>query len=109
MMTREAALEIAAKILGGEHPHTLHAKVLIAYAEELRAGSAGPALDRILEQAGKRLPPDDPTARLTLHDVEAQLCTRHLLGYTSDERIAIRDRRASSEWWMHADDQSSCA
>lgn len=108
-MARDEALERASEILAAGGPtFAMAARALIEYAAELRAGSTSPALDRILEQAGKRLPPDDPSQRLTLHDVEARPCWGHgAIG--KEARIAIRDRRTSSQWWMHADDQSACA
>ena len=96
-MTRDEALELASTTLSQENPNSLRARVLVEYAAEVRAGTA----------PGKRLPPEDPTTRLTLHDVEAGLCTKHAA--LNAWRIQIRDRRTPTAWWMHADDQSTCA
>jgi hypothetical protein len=108
MMSRDDALERASTILAADGPtFAMHARALVEYAAELRLTTAAPVIDRILEQASKRLPPEDPATRLTLHDVEAGTCFVHQPG--GGWRVRIRDRRASSDWWMHADDQSTCA
>lgn len=110
MMSRNDALERASTILAADGPtFAMHARALVEYAAELRLTTAAPVIDRILEQASKRLPPEDPAARLTLHDVEVGICRDHEAIDPLVIRMRIRDRRASSQWWMHADDQSTCA
>jgi hypothetical protein len=95
MMSRDDALERASTILAADGPtFAMHARALIEYAAELRLTTAAP---------------EDPTVRLTLHDVEVGICRDHEGIDPLVIRMRIRDRRASSDWWMHADDQSTCA
>jgi hypothetical protein len=103
-MDAEEAINHAIDLLmrGPDHKQ---ANVWVAIAAELRAQDTGPALARLLGQVKSQLPPEDPTSRLTLHDVEAKSCDHS--ASIHPPRIAIR-RIGSQGWWMHADDHTNC-
>lgn len=80
MISRDEALSEALAAL--DNRTSQRALAFIALAAELR------------EQ------PTSPELRLTLHDVEARICEHEL--------FSVRDRRASTSWWLHVDGQTSC-
>ena len=81
MISRDEVLANAIEALGNSE--ITRAQAWIALAAELRAE------------------PEPAGARLTLHDIEAKLCAHN-------NQIAIRDRRATTSWWLHARGHSIC-
>ena len=96
-MTPDEAISRAIDLVG---TRAQAAQIWVSIAAELRAQQSTPALDRLLGQVRNRLPAEDPTSRLTLHDIDAGTCKAHA-------RIVIK-RSGSSAWWMHPDDKTSC-
>lgn len=80
MISRDEALANAVQAI--DDKLCARAQAWIALAAELRAE------------------PEPAGARLTLHDVEAKLCAHN--------QIAIRDKRATTSWWLHARGHSVC-
>jgi hypothetical protein len=72
----------------------LRADVWIRYATEVRLAAAAPGPAPVAEE------------RLTLHDVEASLCTWREHG-SDGFRHRVRDKRIGG-WWLHTDDGSTC-